>query len=1190
MAINVNNIKIFQAQDNTDNDSGGGSRTSTEIVDGDVNNLFPDISRIDTVSGDVALRKIFPTVFTLNRDIYYGAHSIIRKKPTDPKVSALLFHSDDAHDKRINAQNDIESYVVASYIEQFYLFGNHVAGSKAVTFLQTLSQAPPTIGEVYLLIDPSTVEQYVRIVDMDIAEIVLQYNAGSGYIDYTRRRIICEIEQGLEIDFTGSQFNPAGQEDNTTTTYATQIADAAKFYGTRPLAEDVLTNDTTIKVDTIYEALVPASKAQTPLVNQDAISKDFSIAPTGRVVSFLQSFTNGGKLGVPVVPGTLTLSASYSDDSLGNIIDSGSNVVASINYATGVITGEFTTGALLCSFEAGLGDESTAQFTSSIFVDNTNQGVVFVKQLSPLPSLGHIHIDYRSNGKWYRISGNYDGTVGGDPSIGAGNVNDNADGTGTLSLTLGSLPDIDSTIIITWGSVGIFTDRYEGVNTGYELVVHKSFGHLNIDPISFIMVMKDAQNTDGTITCDADGVLSDTLGVITGRLDLASGELYIVNHSLNNRFQDASSVNLISVDYNYAEPGLAAPGEQKSVTISEASFTTFNRVTNDYTFNIGESVVRETVLIEFYIVYSEATYVDTYYQPMRKVKIELVYKPLRGLVERSKYWWAFPPIWGDVALNGDVALDLQGKSMAKPNILDYLTTNLPRYVQEVLLAKPSPVFSVFVNYRAEAPLSYPNSVSLSETYAELFDMLIKLPEYLNSEIAFSAKDLNNTYGEVNNYYSKNGVLYNRGSDLQVGTVDYDSGLVQFEYSYPDEFYLNVYSVATGELAEEEEQVLVYDFKTASTRIVPSSFQMRYYTVNQPGVLQTATSDANGVITGDSINSALSYVDTETGMVHIVFTNNSFPESIKYDAVAETTLPIDPDLLGLNPIRLPIDGRVPIFENGRHLVIFDEATTATTNPTPLANDVQTLARSGQSYIEVIDDDGKRLDPVQYVADRILGTVTFTSPLVLEDKYGVALTAPFYIVDRIEDMLLAVDVQITGDMTLSAALSHNYTAANSFVASALVWGDVGARVFNYFAQEIWNSGNPVWQDTLDGDPTTAQYDDVNYPIDIDNQSSTSGRWAIIFTSATTVQVAHEKLGIVAANFSISIEDVAPINPATGAPYFIMNRNGFGSGWVTNNVIRINTDSGDANMWVIRTVQSGALSELTDNVEIEIRGDAN
>ena len=139
MAINVNDIKIFQSQDNSDNDSGGGAKTSTEIVDGNVNNLFPDISRIDTVSGDVALRKIFPTVYTANRDIYYGAHAIIRKLPADPKVSSLLFHSDDPYDKRVDSQNKIESYLVASYLEQFYLYGNHVQGSKSVTFLQDLT-------------------------------------------------------------------------------------------------------------------------------------------------------------------------------------------------------------------------------------------------------------------------------------------------------------------------------------------------------------------------------------------------------------------------------------------------------------------------------------------------------------------------------------------------------------------------------------------------------------------------------------------------------------------------------------------------------------------------------------------------------------------------------------------------------------------------------------------------------------------------------------------------------------------------------------------------------------------------------------------------------------------------------------------------------------------------------------------
>jgi len=1199
MTINVNDIKIFQAQDNTDNDSGGGSRTSEEIVDGDVNNLFPDISRIDTVSGDVALRKIFPTVYTANRDIYYGAHSIIRKKPTDPKVSALLFHSDDPHDKRIDAQNDIESYVVASYVEQFYLFGNHVAGSKTVTFLQTLTQTPPVVGEVYLLIDPTTTEQYIRIVDIDQATIILSYDSGSGIVDYQRRRIICEIEQGLEIDFVGSQFHPTGQEDDTTTTYATQIADAAKFYGTRDLAEDANSGETAIKVDTIYEALVPSSKAQTPLVNQPAMSRTKSLALTTRSVIYNVSFNNvayEGHLGCAVVPGSISWQGTV-DDGLGNLVSSANGEFqAYIDYATGLISDPSNlmqlSGSVPVSFDVAGGTENDLQFTGSILITSGNQSLVFVKNLSPIPSRGQIYIDYRSRGKWYRIAGNFDGSVGGDPSIGAGNINDNGDGTGTLSLTLGSLPDIDSSIIVSWGSITRFNDRYlaPGVD-GYELVLRFILDHGDIDPTSFSMIAHKA-TVPYTITCDANGVLSDTAGAITGELNLSSGEILITDASATNRFDNVGSDDDVVISYDYSDPAPASDGEHKTAVIVEGGFTTLVRSTNDYTFNIGEGVVRESVHLRFNIDFTHNTFWAWYYDTPTFSSLHLYSDSSGNLRRYTRSFNGDTTIWGTVAANGDVVLDLQQVTTKDiTSLASNFTTNL-RYATNLRRARLVDGVSVTVNYKSELAASFPNSNVMTDKIENLADYMIKLPEMINGEVLLNV--FRDSTNGINHCYSVDGVVYSTPSvtaPIQVGTIDYATGVVVMDYTtYPDNFYLEVPCVFTDESQDEDTVGLVYDFKTAATKIIPSSLQLRYYTSADQGVLKTATSDANGAITGVSINGTNSYVDAETGMVHLEFTVPSFPDSIKYDAVAETSLPIDPDLLGLNPIRLPADGRVPVFENGRHLVIFDEVTTATTNATPLADDVETLARSGQSYIEVIDSEGKRLDPVQYVADRVAGTVTFGNPLTLEDKYAVALTAPFYVVDRVEDMLLAADVQISGDIDLSAGLSHNYTAANSKVASALVWGDTGSRVFNYFAQEIWNSGNPVWQDTLDGDPTTAQYDDVNYPIQIDNQSSTSGRWAIIFTSATTVQVAHEKLGIVAASFSLAIEDVAPINPATGSPYFTMPKEGFGAGWVTNNVIRINTDSGDVNMWVIRTVQSGALSELEDNVEIEVRGDAN
>src|SRR5690606_38560220 len=46
----------------------------------------------------------------------------------------------------------------------------------------------------------------------------------------------------------------------------------------------------------------------------------------------------------------------------------------------------------------------------------------------------------------------------------------------------------------------------------------------------------------------------------------------------------------------------------------------------------------------------------------------------------------------------------------------------------------------------------------------------------------------------------------------------------------------------------------------------------------------------------------------------------FADTIKYNAVAYSYLPLDADLIGLDPVRLPQDGRVPIFRVGDFAVI------------------------------------------------------------------------------------------------------------------------------------------------------------------------------------------------------------------------------------------------------------------------------
>ena len=100
MAINNDDVKLFESQRLSDEEDGGGRATGTEVVDGNINNLFQDISRIDRTIGDVALRKAYVGISTDNNDAYLGSHLILTEPPKDENVSVLLFNTDDQTDER----------------------------------------------------------------------------------------------------------------------------------------------------------------------------------------------------------------------------------------------------------------------------------------------------------------------------------------------------------------------------------------------------------------------------------------------------------------------------------------------------------------------------------------------------------------------------------------------------------------------------------------------------------------------------------------------------------------------------------------------------------------------------------------------------------------------------------------------------------------------------------------------------------------------------------------------------------------------------------------------------------------------------------------------------------------------------------------------------------------------------------
>src|SRR5690554_7922005 len=69
MTIHVDDVKLLKSQRLTDEEDGGGRATGEAVADGEMNNLFPDISRLDRTLGRIALRKVFAGVMTNNAEI-----------------------------------------------------------------------------------------------------------------------------------------------------------------------------------------------------------------------------------------------------------------------------------------------------------------------------------------------------------------------------------------------------------------------------------------------------------------------------------------------------------------------------------------------------------------------------------------------------------------------------------------------------------------------------------------------------------------------------------------------------------------------------------------------------------------------------------------------------------------------------------------------------------------------------------------------------------------------------------------------------------------------------------------------------------------------------------------------------------------------------------------------------------------
>lgn len=1188
MPITSENIKILAAERNTDNPDGGGRITGNVLQSGVDNNLFDDVDPLARVTGNVQLRKFAVAVVAAGVDKYMGARAMIAKPPADPKVHALLFSPQYPDDTRSDAVNKMSSFLAPGGTYAGLLFGNHLEGMGSVIFLLRPEATLPVVGDVlYLVKNEGLATEVSQFVQLNSVAVTLRtFTDGlNGVGDFSRNQVTCGISSGLAADFEGFEavrFDSTINYTGKTKMRETVVADAAQYYGTTTLAEAATAGSLTVKATSIFEQLLPSSQIETVLLNRDPTPPANLRVSTGTAVPFTPpaTWTDSTNLQLPgacyPTSFSVTTSAGLVTDVGGKLRLNGADV-GTIDNDAGIAT--LSSGVSL-STTAGTyipaGTAVRAPQATGLEITVNNRAQNYAVFLEPTPAVGSVSVSYMAGGRWYVLADDAGGGLrGSSAEFGAGQVN--YDG-GFLSVTLGALPDIGSYVMVSWGAATQETKWPSAVIKAEQKITIP--GTEALTPGSIVITWPNPAGGGNLTATDSAGTLT---GAATGKVSYARREIVFVPNTL------------------------PAIGAQLSIGYSDApkQVDPFSHPARN-----GGGQVPVTATLGAITPNSLEVEWDT-----------LTDTSVLGAYTRDQLWAmnialvdpthiARDDGTGNVVLNG-----------VNIGTVVY-ATGVVTFNPDVTIAIPRPNFTVGdqvmpgkwrINFSGityvNAPSLYPNDTSgrvvlryssaaggttqnTTATFTPTLDLIPGVkPALLPGSILLSVDS-----GGTLQYLADNGVgtlrSYVNNAWVTRGAVAYTnatSTLTNWPVNVPNAFTrLGCVSVA-GEMLSSE-----FTFRTAAAPLKPSSFSIQFSRAT--GGVQTVTAAPNGSIVATGV---VGTFDFQTGICQLNFGefvtaagNESQPwynaaavsggqiwrpaaiavSALRYTAVAYTYLPLGEDILGVDPVRLPQDGRVVILKRARVLVVHhtkDEAPQTVTNATTI-NTGRTLLSwlkvYGANGLEIVNGFTKNLNA---------GTVAFT------DVTGYS--QPVTVRSRIETESLCSDALIDGTVSLQRPLAHNYPANETYISSVLRGGTLQAGVTQAFSQLAWTN---EWTDSRIGNPILAQYDQTTYPIVVSNDGAITQRWALIFTSATTFRLVGETRGeVITGNTSTTL---SPVNPTTGVPMFTLLPAGFGGGYAAGNVLRFNTRGAVLPVWCVRTVeQSPPGAEGTGQILLESRG---
>ncbi len=784
---------------------------------------------------------------------------------------------------------------------------------------------------------------------------------------------------------------------------------------------------------------------------------------------------------------------------------------------------------------------------------------------------GSVVVRYMAEGNWYtlRDDGN-GGLAGAVPAHGAGVIDYN---TSTINVTIGALPDINSSVIFMWATAQEYVSK-GGTQSSFPYIELKFSDNLVPGTLT---INYTAGNTQKTVYDNQNGQLTgDGSGRVyyaQKRIELYPSALPDVGTSITLSYYKSASKQTITIPLaQLTDNGTTFTASLNNTIVAGSLQLTIKNLT----------VASGTALQESF---SNLNFYDNGNGALQNVEnSQINYQ--NGTVTFPKVFSlsTYAAEWeksGWTAISSFTATFVRTKKITNFTSVGY---------------------SCAADATNEFTFSYLSATGSDLVEEEITSYTLRYDlDSLKSHSIIPNSIL------INNWIDKDGIIYdgidytNGSIGNPIGTIDYDKSYISLA-SWTSGGQPSRLTLRSAVLAISEPTVCQAVFTTNGAPIQVGSFQL-LFTRADTGEQVSVIADMSGNI---NANGVVGKIDYETGIVHLNFgiwvpkagnenqnwydaslTSGDqvlkpipvYSNSIRYNCVLINYIPLEPSILGLNPLRLPTDGRVTIFKPGYVVVIHNtQEYTLPNNLQP--GQVITLPRDDLSYVDIFDQNGKYVPKNLYSVNLATGIITMADPLDLS-----SYVQPLVAYHRREDMRLLTDVDIDGTLSLIQPIEHDYDTDYTYVSSALLMGDLYASVYNVFDQKTWTG---VWSDTLIGEPCSANYDILHYPIEITNKGALAERWAIVFTSSTTFKVIGQNVGEIATGNTS--QDCAPVNPATDTPYFVIRAAGWGSGWSTNNVLRFNTTAAHYPVWFVRTILIGNATDEDDNFKIQIRGDAD